>query len=732
MTTFVRSLLVRTLLVPVVLLGCGGGDATGPKTADVVLSVAGLPAGSIADVVVTGPNGFSAAVSTTDTLAALTPGSYTIEARRVVHAGDDYAATQERQTITVAAAKAPMNASVAYAIASGRLTVNVTGLPVSSGTAVVVTGPGGFTRTVTSTNQQLARLAPGTYTLNAGSVTSGLQVYIPDQAARTVDVAASKTPAMVSVAFTPSTGLNLIIEAMHITQSVQRYDGSIPLVRGRDGFLRIFGRANVTNGSVVPVRVRFYMNGTQVNEVTLPAGWNAVPHDIDEGSLARSWNVPVSGSLIQPGLSILAEIDPDNVVTEVSETDNRFPASGTPKLMNVVTAPEFAVRFVSIRNDSTGLTGNVTDANKHQFLTVAQKIHPLPGVDADVRATPYTTTAPPLQSGNGNGAWGTILSEINALRIAEGSTRYYYGVVGTTYNSGVAGIGYVPGRASLGWDKLPSGAGVLAHEIGHNWGRFHAPCGGVGNPDVGYPHLGGLIGAYGFDLTTGTVQNPTQSDIMGYCNNQWISDYTYEGILNHRAAQPGSAAAGQAEAVVTGEAQPALLVWGRIVNGKVIVEPAFEIETRPVMPASGGPYTVEGVDASGARVFAISFSGDEVADSETGERQFAFAIPMTPDRASRLTSVRAVGQGGGAVQGRGAKSAPELDATAEAFAGGRVRVRWDAGKHPMMLVRDAQSGEVLSFARGGEVTVRTRDRQVELVGSAGARSRTRMTNVEAH
>ena len=731
MTTSARSLLLRTLLVPLVLVGCGGDKATGPRTADVVLGVSGLPVGSGADVSVTGPNGFSATVIATDTLPGLEPGNYTIQARRVVHGGDDYAAAQEQQTLNVRAAKEPVNASVAYALASGRLTVTLAGLPSIPGNAILLTGPNGFSRAVTSNTQQFTRLVPGSYTVAATSVTSGLQVYLPDQASHSVNVVASKTPATINVSFVASTGLNLIIDGMHITQSVQRYDGSIPLIRGRDGFLRIFGRANVENSSVVPVRVRFYMNGTLASEVTLPAGSGAVPHEIDQGSLARSWNIPVAGSLIQPGLSILAEIDPQNAVTEVSEIDNRFPATGIPLSPNVVTAPVFAVRFVPIRTDSTGLTGNVTEANKHQFLTIAQKIHPLPGVDADVRATPYVTTAPPLQSGNANGAWTTVLSELNALRVAEGSGRYYYGVVGTTYNSGVAGIGYVPGRAALGWDKLPSAAAVLAHEIGHNWGRFHSPCGGVGNPDPSYPHAGGLIGAFGYDLTTGVVQNAaTQSDIMGYCSNQWISDYTYEGILNHRASQTGSAAAGQGEAMVVGDEQPTLLVWGRIVNGKVIVEPSFEIVTRPVMPAKTGPYTVEGVDASGARVFAVSFSGEEVADSEDGERQFAFAVPLTADRAARLTRIRAVGQGGGASQGTALREALEVEATAKAFAGDRVRVRWDAEKHPMMLVRDAETGEVLSFARGGEVTIKTRDRQLELVGSAGARSATRLTNVE--
>ena len=730
MTISARALLVRTVLLPLALVACGGDKSTGPTTGGLVLGVSGLPSGSPADIVVSGPAEFAASVLGTDTLTALAPGEYTVEARRVVHAGDEYVAARERQTVTVRAAEEPQGTGVAYGIATGRLTVSITGLPVSPGTAITVTGPNSYSKTLAGPTQ-LTRLVPGSYTISSSSVSSGMQVYVADAAERVVSVAASATPVVVNLAFSPTTGLNLVIDGMHITQSVQRYDGSVPLVQGRDGFLRIFGRANVSNSAVPPVRVRLFMNGAQVSEVMIPAGSASVPQEIDQGYLGTSWNLPIDGSLIAPGLSVLAEIDPGNIVGEVSETDNRFPVSGTPKVMNVVSPPVFAIRFVPIRSDSTGLTGNVTEANKHAFMTVANKIHPIAGYDADVRATPYTTSQPPLQSSNGNGAWGRVLSEINALRIAEGTDRYYYGVVGTTYSSGVAGIGYVPGRASLGWDKLPSGAGVLAHEIGHNWGRSHAPCGGVANPDPSYPHQGGLIGAYGFDVATGTVQNPaTQSDIMGYCSKQWISDYTYLGILNHRGAlASGTGSAGQSEAVVTGAVEPSLLVWGRIEQGKVVLEPAFEIVTRTVTPARGGPYTVEGVDASGARLFSLSFSGDEVADSETGERQFAFAVPLGGDAMRRLTTVRAVGQGGGSAQRTGAQVG-EAAPTAEAFAGDRVRIRWDDSRHPMLLVRDAGTGEVLSFARGGEVTVKTRDRELELVVSRGARSNTHRTRVD--
>jgi hypothetical protein len=38
---------------------------------------------------------------------------------------------------------------------------------------------------------------------------------------------------------------------------------------------------------------------------------------------------------------------------------------------------------------------------------------------------------------------------------------------------------------------------------------------------------------------------------------------------------------------------------------------------------------------------------------------------------------------------------------------GGVAIRWDAATNPMIMVRDPDTGEVLSFARGGEAVVQT-------------------------
>jgi hypothetical protein len=56
-------------------------------------------------------------------------------------------------------------------------------------------------------------------------------------------------------------------------------------------------------------------------------------------------------------------------------------------------------------------------------------------------------------------------------------------------------------------------------------------------------------------------------------------------------------------------------------------------------------------------------------------------------------------------------------------------IRWDARVHPMAMVRDAQTGEVLSLARGGSVQLPGFRREVDLVLSNGVTSSVRRVPV---
>ena len=52
-----------------------------------------------------------------------------------------------------------------------------------------------------------------------------------------------------------------------------------------------------------------------------------------------------------------------------------------------------------------------------------------------------------------------------------------------------------------------------------------------------------------------------------------------------------------------------------------------------------------------------------------------------------------------------------------------MALRWDGAAHPMVMVRDPDTGEVLSFARGGDMEIATTKRELDVVLSDRVGSR---------
>jgi len=690
------------------------------------VTITGLPGGVAAAVTLSGPGGTSQAVAGTQVIGGLAPGSYTLTAAAVTAGGATYQPAPASQQRTVTSG-ATATAAIAYTVVPGAISVGISGLPAGVNAAVTLSGPGGATHQVTG-SQVVGGLSPGNWTVTATAVSSGGTAYSPVPSSQGVVVTSGATTGA-AVAYSAQAGgatLNLRIEFAYLTQAIQRPDHGVELVAGRDAYLRVFAVANEANGAQPRVRVRLFHGGAEVQSWLLNAGSPAVTQVMTEGSLPSSWNVLVPGALVQPGLALLAEVDPEGLVAEADEADNRYPVGGTPMPVTVRTLLPFQIRLVPVLQSVNGLQGDVTPANAAGYLSELQAMMPVAGVSVDVRAV-YTTNAGELQSGNGNGAWSTILSEVLALRNAtDQSSRYYYGVVRTTYSSGIAGMGYVgsPGssfKAAIGWDRSGSRAGVLAHELGHNFGRSHAPCGGPGNPDPNYPHLGGQIGAWGLDVATLAVKAPTTSfDLMGYCNSDWVSDYTWNAVVSFRAASPTGAPPAGAPG---GGADDGLLVWGRITPAGAVLEPAFRVApTGRPLPRSGA-WRIEGRDAQGALLFAQPFDPEQVADLPGGsEQHFALVLDAGRARLDQVAVLRLVGPGGGAERRAGVPPAgPDADPVLSAPGAGRRRLTWDAARHPMALVRDPSSGEILSFARGGAIVLWSGARTLEVQFSDGVR-----------
>jgi hypothetical protein len=518
----------------------------------------------------------------------------------------------------------------------------------------------------------------------------------------------------------------------YVTQSVQRQDGSVPLVAGRDAVLRVFLSADQLNYFGPTIRARFFRDGVEVHTlVSQPR--DGVPVEVSEGVLASSYNVVVAGAVLQPGTSLLVEALTEGVVPLLGGSVVRFPASGEPRPLAVQAVAPFRIRFVPVIQPTAAM-GNVTLANVAQYMAATRAVYPLADVEVDVREA-YTSSA----STSSEAGWSQLLNEVRMLRLADADPRYYYhGIVRRIAHW--AGLGYIAHPVALSYDALPAASWTVAHELGHNFGRFHAPCGDPEGVDAAFPYAGGTIGIYGLQYAQQAQQvfGPATPDLMGYCSPRWISDYTYLAVAAFRAGE-----AARTPPVAGGAG---LVIWGRIAgDGRVVVEPPIRV-ARTFEPPRAGPYRIEGVDAAGALVFAADFAADAVSEGAAGERHFAFTVPLDDARAQRLAALRL--RGGGvrgeatsraaadavraapSVQGAAAAGAAAPTPRARAAAGRGVELTWDAAAHPLVVVRDARTGRVLSLARGGRSAVMTDARELDLEISDGVRSSVQRVVVE--
>jgi hypothetical protein len=239
----------------------------------------------------------------------------------------------------------------------------------------------------------------------------------------------------------------------------------------------------------------------------------------------------------------------------VGATKARFPEDGTTTDLGAALSGKLRMVVVPVRYDAdgSGRTPTVTGAQKLLYQQTLLKMYPT----SEIEVTAHEPMPFASKISSNGGGYPAVLRAITDLRQKDDVDKdvYYYGLLepAATWES-YCGRGCVTGLSSIvddadsaamrasvgvGFDGQIA-ANTMAHEVGHAHGRLHAPCGGPASPDPRFPYQGGGIGVWGYDILAKTLISPSKgTDVMGYCPNVWVSDYTYDALFNRIVAVSG-------------------------------------------------------------------------------------------------------------------------------------------------------------------------------------------------
>jgi hypothetical protein len=328
----------------------------------------------------------------------------------------------------------------------------------------------------------------------------------------------------------------------------------VDVVEGKAALVRAWLAPTDPTAAAVSVRARLTVTSTAgrstIEDIRTISGAST------ETDLRSTLGFAIDGALVQSDTSLAVDIlEPTGCSSKPEQA--RLPRQGSAALAPRKTGI-LKVVLVPVRYDADG-SGRLPDTSAAQverFRATLSALYPVATIDITMREVVGSSVD---LAGSTSTGWSQFLDSIRGLRASDRAAddAYYYGLVepaaslvGYCRGSCIAGISY---QVSENRASLRAGVGLafpgdtsaltMAHELGHQHGRGHAPCGATAGLDDNYPHAGGVTAIWGYDARTRVLIAPSRLDIMGYCTPQWISDYTYQALLERSAIiNPASAA----------------------------------------------------------------------------------------------------------------------------------------------------------------------------------------------
>jgi len=477
----------------------------------------------------------------------------------------------------------------------------------------------------------------------AGGAAAAAQAASPATAGGQPAPAATPLPLFLPAIFKGLTPVDLAINRIEIVQGITMGGAYTVQVAGRPALVRVFvSLTGASSQGGVMGRLTRYVGGAAQD--SLSAGPITVLTATNEGSLSATLNFNLPASWLAAGTSYVFELDPGNAILEVNKSNNRYPASGQASF-NFQNAPVLNVVLVPVHYARPGAPATDPPTGDLSYLNwFPIKVYPLAQINFSVRQSSLLF-AGDLRTGAG---WETLLNDVTTLHINEEpqENKEYVALVDSVGADGcnggcIAGIAWINGPGGGVYKSAVAFAGfaadrtiaspIMTHEMGHNFGRYHSPCGTTVSVDPTYPYANAVLGQWGYDNAAGQLKDPNAyRDYMSYCDPAWTSDFTYHGIFNAWSwiSQPYGSA-GQSDLT------PAWQVSGSFdAAGNWQVSPAHVSAVPRAELASGGPLRLDLLDGAGHILGTQAFGSVTTALDlfRTGfyQQGFRVALPVVP------------------------------------------------------------------------------------------------------
>jgi hypothetical protein len=407
---------------------------------------------------------------------------------------------------------------------------------------------------------------------------------------------------------------NLVIDGVELTQAIQYFafngqgsgfasDNTVPLVGNKMLIARVYVDRTTFSGPPIPPTVTgklSYAGHPDLTPINGPIP-GAPSSSINRGDPNQTLNFRVPAADCTGTVAFTAQVFDPAHPSDPASSSAPFSIAAS---FDVV--PQVRVHGILIHYTGKDSHGNPTDIAAPSGLDLVNtlvyvgKTYPISGFN--YTACTVIDFNGDLTVGGGGGCgtgWNQLFGTIWNMRAAStpdanGNRDVFVGLLPSGVpTSGVSGCG--GGGVAVAYVGTGS---VFAQEIGHAFGRAHAPCGNPGGPDPNYPtynsYPSASIGEFGVDTSNMQVFNPGSTyDFMSYCGPPWISPYTWVGLKNPIVSGLGGAPAHPDRAGSRLTAGEYLFLNFRMYrNGKVALRNSFHVNKSAPPMETGEPTNV--------------------------------------------------------------------------------------------------------------------------------------------